>query len=144
MNMKSFEEFVKTGVVKKQTPNKQRALALIEEVASKKKFLEVSLKNIPTEQMNANFIVDSCYDILMELIRAKMFIDGYNSGSSHEAEVSYLRNLQFSEFDIRFMNDIRYYRNGTKCYGTVLDMEYAKSVLSFMNKIYPKLRGFVK
>ena len=47
----------------------------------------------------------------MELIRAKVLIDGYAT-ASHEAEVSYMRNLGFSEHDVRFMDELRYHRNG--------------------------------
>ncbi|MEK6876638.1 MAG: hypothetical protein AABX63_04450 [Nanoarchaeota archaeon] len=144
MNLRKFEEFVSAGIVKKQTLNRQRALSLIKEAEEKKNFLIISLKNIPKEQMNANFVVDYCYDILMELIRAKMFEDGYNAGNSHEAEVSYLENLGFPESDIRFMNEIRYYRNGTKYYGTILEKDYAEKVLGFMDKIYPKINAQLK
>jgi len=140
MNLRKFEEFINSGIVKIQTPNRQRSLALIKEAEEKKSFLSVSINNIPRKQMNANFIVDYCYDIIMELIRAKMFMDGYNAGNSHEAEVSYLENLGFSELERRFMNEIRYYRNGTKYYGTMLDNDYADKVLSFLEKIYPRLK----
>lgn len=141
---RKFEEFLTTGIVKKQMPNRERALSLLKEAEEKKNFLEISLKSIPNEQMNANFIVDYCYDILMELIRARMFIDGCNAGNSHEAEVSYLENLGFQESEIRFMNEVRYYRNGTKYYGTLLSKAYAEKVMEFMNKIYPKLKRTVK
>ena len=137
--MKKFEEFLDSGIVKKQTPNRERALSLIEEAQKKKRFLEVSLKTIPPEDMNANFIVDSCYDIIMELIRAKMLIDGFNPGTSHEAEISYMERIGFQETKLRFANEIRYYRNGTKYYGTVLSMEYGVKVLTFMEKVYPLL-----
>jgi hypothetical protein len=80
------------------------ALSLIKEAEEKKRFLDLTLQKIPSEEMNANYIVDSCYDILMELTRAKMFMQGYNSSSSHEAEVSFLRVLGFAEADVRFMN----------------------------------------
>ena len=90
--------------------------------------------------MNYNFIVEQGYDVIMELIRARMFIDGYNAGNSHEAEVSYLIILGFQESEVRFMDEIRYYRNGTKYYGTILDKNYADKVLEFMNKIYPRLK----
>src|SRR3989344_4696509 len=143
MNLKKFEEFVAKGLVKKQTSNRQRAISLVKEAESNEKFLKTSLKNIPREEMNPNFVVNSCYDIIMELIRAKMFIDGYNSGNSHEAEVSYMRNLDFSEVDVIFMDELRYYRNGTKYYGTRLDMEYAKKVLQFMNKTVPVLKKLI-
>lgn len=141
--MKKFEEFVKNGNVKKQSPNKNRALALIKEAEDKRDFLDLSLKSISKDKMNANFIIDYCYDILMEIIRAKMFLDGYNAGNSHEAEVSYLRVLGFSEADITFMDELRYYRNGTKYYGTILNKNYAEKSLSFMNKNYPKIRRLI-
>src|SRR3989339_25780 len=45
----------------------------------------------------ANDFVKSCYDIIMELARAKMLLEGYNSSGfgAHEAEVSYMRILDF-------------------------------------------------
>ncbi len=142
--MKKFEEFIKKGIVNKQTPNKNRALSLIKEAEEKKAFLNLSLNSIPKEKMNANFIIDYCYDILMEIIRAKMFIEGYNSDNSHEAEISYLKVLGFSEADLTFMDELRYYRNGIKYYGTILDKDYAEKVLVFMNKNYLKIKNLVK
>ena len=142
--MKKFEEFIKKGIVNKQTPNKNRALSLIKEAEEKKAFLNLSLNSIPKEKMNANFIIDYCYDILMEIIRAKMFIEGYNSDNSHEAEISYLKVLGFSEADLTFMDELRYYRNGIKYYGTILDKDYAEKVLVFMNKNYLKIRNLIK
>jgi len=141
MTLRKFEEYLKSGIVKKQSPNRQRALSLAEEAQEKKNFIEISMKSIPEEKMNANFIVDYCYDIIMEHMRAKMFIDGYNAGNSHEAEVSYMIILGFSESDTRFMDELRYFRNGIKYYGTILDNEYAKKVLQFMNRLYPKIKN---
>jgi len=140
MSLDSFQDFIKKNIVKKQTPNKERALSLIKEAEEKKRFLDLTLQKIPSEEMNANYVVDSCYDILMELTRAKMFMQGYNSSSSHEAEVSFLRVLGFAEADVRFMNELRYYRNGIKYYGTILNKEYAEKVLKFMEKMYTKLK----
>ena len=144
MILRKFEEFLKDGTVKKQTSNLQRALSLVKESEIKKNFLDVSMQNIPKDKMNANFIVDYCYDIIMELLRAKMFIDGYNAGNSHEAEVSYMVVIGFSQEDTRFMNELRYYRNGKKYYGTILEMEYARKSLRFLDNVYPKLRSMFK
>ena len=144
MSLKNFDEFLASGIVKKQTPNKHRAFSLFKEAEDKRKFLDAALKNISPQQMHFNFIVDSCYDIIMELIRAKMFIDGYNAGNSHQAEVSYMKNIGFFESDARFMDEIRYYRNGIKYYGTILDKEYAEKVFAFLNKIYPLLKKISK
>jgi hypothetical protein len=142
--MKKFEEFIKNGIVKRQGSNINRALSLIKEAEDKKSFLELAILKIPKEKMNPNFIIDSCYDILMELIRAKMFSDGFNAGNSHEAEVSYLSVLGFGLEDLEFMDELRYHRNGTKYYGTILTKEYAVRVLDFLNKNYIILKNKLK
>jgi hypothetical protein len=141
--MKDFKEFQRIGTVKKQRPNIDRAISLIVESSQKKEFLELTIKMIPKNKWNPNVIAEQCYDILMELIRAKMFLDGYNS-SSHEAEVAYLQILGFNETETKYLDELRYYRNGTKYYGTILNVEYAEKTLEFLNKIYPKLMKIVK
>jgi hypothetical protein len=142
--MKKFEEFISMGIVKRQSPNRNRAISLIKEAEDKKAFLDLTLSKIPSEKMNANFVVNYCYDILMEFVRAKMFIEGFNSGNSHEAEVSYLQLLGFSEAEVEFMDELRYYRNGTKYYGTILVNSYAEKVLTFLNKNYSRIKNLVK
>jgi len=72
-----------------------------------------------------------------------MFIDGYNAGNSHDAEVSYMKNLSFAESEIIFMDELRYYRNGIKYYGTMLDMEYAQKVLQYTHLLFPRLRKLI-
>lgn len=142
--MKKFEEFIYSGIVKRQSPNRNRASSLIKEAEDKKAFLDLTISKIPADKMNANFVVNYCYDILMELVRAKMFIEGFNAGNSHEAEVSYLGILGFSQADLEFMDELRYHRNGTKYYGTILENSYSEKVLSFLNKNYSKIKNLVK
>jgi len=79
---------------------------------------------------------------MMELLRARLLLEGYNSSGSysHEAEVSYMKNLKFSENEIIFMNELRYFRNSITYYGKILDEEYALKVFNFLEKIYPTLR----
>ncbi len=142
--MKEFKEYLSSGIVKKQSTNKQRALSIIEGVERTDLFLSTTLKSIPREKWYSNFIVDQCYDILLESIRAIMFLDGFNSGTSHEAEISYLRALPFSEKEIRFLDEIRYCRNGIKYYGTHLPLDYALKVLSFKESVYPTLKKIAR
>ena len=138
--MRKFEEYMRLGFAKKQTPNNERAKSLVGESEDKYKFLLVTLKSVPKDQMSPNFIVESCYDILIELIRAKMFIDGFNSNNSHEAEISYMERIEFSEPEIRFMDELRYNRNGIKYYGKRFDLEYAEKVLKFTKDFHPQLK----
>jgi len=141
--MKKFQEYIKEGIVRKRTPNRQRAISLMEESDKKKAFLDISMKSIPKDKMSSNFIADYCYDIIMELLRAKMVLEGLNAGNSHEAEVSYMLMLGFTEEDAKTMDELRYYRNGIKYYGTILDMEYALKALQFMQKVSPRLRMLI-
>jgi hypothetical protein len=137
--MKDFKEYIQQGIVRKQDPNMPRAQSLIEESKNKKQYLETTLKLIPKDNLNANVIIDQCYDIIIELIRAKLQLDGYNTGQSHEAEVSYLTILGFSLHDAKSMDELRYYRNGTKYYGVILEMKYATQIILFMRQMHAKL-----
>ncbi len=139
MMLRAFEEFLQEGIVKKQSVNKQRAISLVIEAKQKKVFLDLTLKKISADEMNTNFVIEASYDIILELLRAKMFLAGYNSFNSHQAEISYMRILEFSEHDVLFVDELRYFRNGILYYGKKFDMEYAQKVLQFLNKIYMQL-----
>jgi hypothetical protein len=136
--IKNFEEFIKTGVVKKQSPNPSRAKFLKEEAIQNYEYLLTSAEKIKITDKNANNYVKQCYDIIMELIRSKMILEGYNASSysAHEAEVSYLRKINFNEKEVKILDQLRYFRNGMLYYGTKLDKEYAQNILKFTKKIY--------
>ncbi|MFH1134348.1 MAG: hypothetical protein V1735_07735 [Nanoarchaeota archaeon] len=141
MNLRPFREYRNAGVVKPQTPDRERAAALIEEAVEKRQFLSLTEKSIPQGKMSPNFVVDYCYDILLEMIRAKMHLDGLNAGTSHQAEVAYLEELDFSPDEVRFLDEMRYYRNGTKYYGTLLTDAYANKVRAFQEALFPRLKA---
>ncbi|MFA6022739.1 MAG: hypothetical protein WC781_01485 [Candidatus Pacearchaeota archaeon] len=137
----NFEEFLDIGVIIKRTPDNSRAIFLIKESKRKHDSLNQVLEKIGLNELNAHEIVEYCYDILIYLLRAKLCKEGFISTGEggHEAEVSYMRNLSFSENEVLFMNQLRYFRNGIKYYGTILNKSYADKALVFLNKVYPKL-----
>lgn len=139
--IKQFEEFIKNGIVKQQSPNLSRAEYLKEESKKSYNFLNKKLKVFGITNETANDLIKSSYDIIMELIRAKMLLEGYNASGqgAHEAEVSYLRTLGFKEKDVQFADQLRYFRNGMLYYGTSLDEDYAQKVIDFTNKLYKEL-----
>ena len=94
---------------------------------------------------NANDYIEYCYNIIMNLIRAKLLLDGYSSSGnySHEAEISYLRKLGFEEKELNFINEMRYFRNGILYYGQFLDKEYAEKVINFLNQNYKRLINLI-
>jgi hypothetical protein len=139
--VRDFLEYIKEGIVKKQSPDKSRADFLKKEAEQNYSFLIELIEKLEVNDRNSNHYIKSCYDIIMELIRAKMLLEGYNSSGNgaHEAEVSYLRLLGFSEVDIQFMDQLRYFRNGILYYGKIFDKEYAIKVINFLNKFYKRM-----
>ena len=144
--IRKFDEFIKKNIVKKQNIDRSRAEFLVKESENSYNNLSEKIQKIPLNDANANDFVKSCYDILMELIRAKMLLEGYNASGigAHEAEVSYMRILGFDEKDVQFADQMRFFRNGMIYYGTILDKEYADKVIGFTKKIYPKLKELLK
>ena len=141
-SVKFFEEFIDDGIIKKVSVDKERAKSLILESERKMKSLNENIDKIGIKDDNANDYVEYCYDILMFLIRARLYSLGYSSRGqgAHEAEVSFARNMGFSETEVQFLNQLRYFRNGILYYGTRLDKEYAEKVLEFTKINYLKLK----
>ncbi len=141
MPLRYFEEYINSKIILKRSPDLLRAKSLTDEAKQRKKYADSVAEKIGINNENANYIIESCYDILMELIRAKLLLAGYFSSgeAAHEAEISYLRNLKFKDNDIRFLNDLRFFRNGILYYGKKFDKEYAEKVVSFMKENYEKL-----
>jgi len=141
--VRKFDEFLKEKIVKKQSIDKSRAEFLIKESENSYANLLEKAQKIKLNDSNANDFVKSCYDILMELIRSKMLLNGYNASGfgAHEAEVAYLRILKFNENDVQFADQIRFFRNGMLYYGTILDKDYAEKVIEFTKRLYKKLKG---
>ncbi len=141
-HLKLFEEYLKESIVKTVTINNERAKSLIQESERKLRSLNNNLEKVGINVDNANDYVEHCYDMIMFLIRAKMYLDGYcaSGQGAHEAEVSYLRNLGFTEKEVQFMDQMRFFRNGILYYGTALDQEYAEKVVDFTKTLSPKLK----
>jgi hypothetical protein len=140
--IKNFEEYLKEGIVNKITPDKERAKNLFIDSERKMKVLGRQIEKLGIDKELANEYILLCYDTLMLIIRAKMLLKGLNASGigAHEAEVSYSKDLGFSEKEIKFLDQMRYFRNGMLYYGTILDKEYAEKVISFTKENYIKLK----
>ena len=143
--IKSFESFIEDGTVRRIRPDKNRASFLRKEAEKRKIFLGELQEKIGVREDNANYIIENCYDILFEMLRAKMLESGYSASGlgAHEAEVSFMKNLLFADEDVLFMNDLRYFRNSILYYGKILDKEYANKVLDFLSKIYHIIKSSI-
>ncbi len=140
--MKSFEEYISEGIVRKITPDTQRAENLYLESERKLKQLKKTINRQGIDDENANDYVEYCYNIMMFLIRANMLEKGYTSSGqgAHEAEVSFAGILGLSEEEIRFLDELRYFRNGILYYGKRFDKDYALKIIEFVKQTIEKLR----
>ncbi|MDP1695574.1 MAG: hypothetical protein Q8L29_01520 [archaeon] len=146
MNLsKSFEYYVDKKIIRKITPDKARANFLIMESDTALIGLKERIDKIGIKDNNANSIIKDCYDIIMEIIRAKLLLDGYVSSGqyAHEAEITYLKKLNFQDNEVSFINELRYFRNSVNYYGKILDKEYAQKVVDFLIKNHKSIRKIV-
>ena len=138
---KNFKEYLDEGVIKKIIPDKEKARYLIDEAEKSFRGLNRRIKLMGIDEDNVNSIIKDIYDIIMELIRAKLLLECYKASGnfSHEAEVSFLAKLSFFDSEVLFLNQLRYSRNSIIYYGKILNKEYAEKAYKFLNASYPKL-----
>ena len=138
---KKFREYINEGIIRRIIPDKEKSKYLAEEAEKSFRGLSKRIKLMGIDEDNVNSIIKDIYDIIMELTRAKLLLKGYKSSGnfSHEAEVSFLSELGFSDGEVLFLNQLRYSRNSIIYYGKLLDKEYAEMAYKFLNEIYPKL-----
>lgn len=146
MSKKKFEEYLAKDIIRKVSPNMQRAFSLTEDSDKRHSFLMHIIKYLPLTDDNANYLIEGVYDILISLIRARLFLEGYEASGNyaHEAEISYLNKTDFLETEIDMMDNIRKFRNGIKYYGRRYTKEEADSTIKFMDSILPKLKKLIK
>lgn len=139
--IREFNYYLEKGVVHKKSPDKARSNFLKKESKLSFEGLVERVKIMGINKRNSNSIIKDCYDIILEIIRSKMFILGYYASGqgAHEAEVSFSKKIIKKEQDIQFLNKLRYFRNGMIYYGTILDLEYAEKVFNFTKRIYSEL-----
>ena len=136
-----FEAYIKNGVVKKQSPNFSRAEFLIQEADKSFIGLKNRLDKLGIDEFSANSIIKDIHDIIVQKVRAKMLIDGFNASGNfaHEAEVAYMKKLNFSDYEVSFVNELRQARNGITYYGRMFEKEYAENCWKFLVSIKIKL-----
>jgi len=140
-HVRNFEDYLEKGIAKRQSPDKLRAKSLFEESKKEYQIILDYIRKDCISKDNANFIIKSLYDVFMEIIRAKMLSQGFNSSGhgAHEAEVAFLRKIGFSEEEIEFADKLRYFRNKILYYGKQLTPGFAKKVIEFLEKAVKRL-----
>lgn len=140
--LKDFEFYIKKGTIRKVSVDEYKAKSLVEDSTNKRDFLSKIMKKMSVDEINANFVVEQMYDIVMQIIRSKLILEGYKASGegAHMVEVSYLRKLGFNEEEVIFVNNLRFFRNEIKYEGRKFELDYAIRVLNLVDKIILKLK----
>ena len=141
-----FDYYQKEKIARKQSPNIPRAEFLIRETRKSVIGLKERVEKLGISEFNANSVIKDIHDIIIEKVRARMLLDGYYASGNfaHEAEVAYMKNLYFSDFEVSFVNELRQARNGITYYGKIYEKEYAKSCYDFLIQLNQKLDDLFK
>ena len=141
MPVPQFEEYL-NNVVKTIAPDFSRAKALKRDAEQTFQFLKEIIKRMGITDESANTLIKMSYDLIMDLVRAKMFQKGLHARGegAHEATVAYLRVLQCKEGDVQFANEMRDIRHRIMYRGEKFSKTYAELAVQFLEKMYPQLQ----
>ncbi|MDP3027825.1 MAG: hypothetical protein Q8N63_09050 [Nanoarchaeota archaeon] len=131
--MESFESYIAQGIVRKVSPDRERAKKLIRDGKNRLKDVELlDIEKLP------KFVFENIYDALRDFLLAILLNEGYNT-ASHEAPISYLLKKGFDVYTLNKLDRFRYKRNGSKYYGEGITIEEAKEIKEFCSQINAKL-----
>lgn len=140
MNKEStWEECIETSTSLQVTPNKSKAKSLIDTATGRIQFLaETNIK-----ESNVNYIFESYYSSVLELMHAFVLLHGYKV-SNHVCLGYYLRDVLKKEPLFRLFDDCRSKRNSLVYYGRKMDFKTAKLSIEKCMKLIAQLNRALK
>lgn len=140
MNKEStWEECLESSASLKVTPNKAKATSLIDTATGRTQFLtETNIK-----ESNANYIFESYYSSVLELIHALVLWHGYKVGN-HICLGYYLRDILQKQEWYRLFDDCRSKQNSLVYYGRKMDFENAKLGIEKCKKLIVELNSLLE
>jgi len=130
-----FEYYLKKGAVKKSRKDVEKAKSLLKKA---RKRMETA-DNIQVKDFKLEFV----YEAIIELIEALMSLEGYKS-YSHEADIAFLRRLNFPENVILKLDEVRRNRHRSKYYGVELKADKTEELIKFCKDIFKKLEDLLE
>ncbi len=131
--MREFQFFINNGDVKRQALDANTSSVLKRTSLERLIFATNILKN-----EKPRFVVENAFESIRERIDAILFEKGFKS-FSHEASVTYLKNLHISDDLIGQVDMLRKMRNGSKYYGESFLKEDAVLSLDIARVVFEQL-----
>lgn len=135
--IETFHYYLENGFVRKASPDKGEAEALMNKAEGRLKF---SIKTREITENTASYIFEDIYECLREASQALMSLKGFKP-YSHEVIISFLKEFfNFPESDILAFDRYRILRNKTIYRGEKISTETCKEALTFLLTFLPKIK----
>ncbi len=134
-----YKRFKMDDELIKITPNIEKAKSILKMVQTT---LEM-IKSINISKFSSN-VTKEYYDVLRELISVVLLLDGFKTygEGSHKKLIEYLQ-LNYNEYEISIIEDLRVKRNKIAYDGFFVQEEYIKSKINEINHIILKLNEII-
>ena len=135
----SFENYLKMGKAKRQTPDPEEASALLQQAEERLEYTQGKALNAKT----AKFVLEDAYEVMRESAQSLMSLGGFKP-YSHEATISFLKKFYgstFPEEDIRAFDRFRQLRNDSVYRAAPVHEEDAKDCLVFATLFVQKIKA---
>lgn len=134
--IENFEFYVNNAMVKKTTPNRESAAALMNRAYSRLEYV----RSQKVTKETAAFIFEDIYEVLREGSQALMELNGFKP-YSHEAQVAFLRDkYKVREDLVSTFDRLRILRNKSVYGAGNISPETCNEALRFAVSILPELK----
>lgn len=138
----TFDNYLKLGKARRQTPNPEESKALIEKAKLRLEYSNT--KQI--DERSAQFVLEDAYEGIRESAQALMALKGFKP-YSHEATISFVKEFYssfFNEEEIATFDRFRIMRNDSVYSAVKVSGEDARACISFAEKLIPKIEKILK
>ena len=139
MKESTWEECIETTSSLEVSPDIPKSKSLIETAKGRSDFL----KGIEIKDNNANYICESYYSSVIEMLHAVVLVKGYKV-TNHICLGYYLRDILERQDLFRLFDDCRYKRNSLVYYGKHMGFESAKQTIQKCLKLIKELEYLIK
>ncbi len=120
------------------SPDKGKANSLLDTAKGRIEFLKES----KIKKENANYIFESYYTSILEILHAVALMQGFKI-KNHVCIGFYIRDV-ISRGDLfRVFDDLRYKRNSLTYYGQKMDFDTAKMAIIGSKRLIEKIKNFI-
>lgn len=130
----NWSECIEEGSSLKVTPNKSKVNSLMDTALGRISFLNENI----IKESNANYIFESYYSSVLEILHALLLLHGYKV-SNHLCLGYYLRDVLSKAEIFRIFDDCRFKRNSLVYYGRKMEFDVAKEAINNCKQLINQL-----